>query len=490
MALRLITLCFFVLGLGLSQAQAQQLPDLARLLDSSGALNQLEEVRWKATGEMFDPAQTLVAGSRSRHINSYRLEASWRAGEDTEYEWELSIHYPFPSTLNYSESMTAAGSGEIDGIDGFRPSVAGPLPPARVGARAKLLIMTMPALLMENAENVTAVRGQPNSYDFTALSTRWRVHLETAAGVPTRLSTTENDPLFGTVESTMHYADWRSIESVSMPMQLEYRVDGQLIRQEQRSNVDLTFATEVKNIDYSVPLQIASFSRGWNMAHWFLRRIALGGPADTDQSYPVDFLQVGEGIFQLLGSSNHTVVIETDDGLVIADAPLYPSRSVAILEALEERWPNKPVQQVILTHHHYDHSGGVTAYATAGFPITTHTDNANFFTDALATQGLGTVPISSVGDVARMLIGGRTIEIYDVPTSHATAMLIVYVPDEELVFNSDLYSPGRATQHQLWASELLQAIKFRRLPVKQFVGGHGRGAGSLEDLETIASTAN
>ena len=66
-------------------------------------------------------------------------------------------------------------------------------------------------------------------------------------------------------------------------------------------------------------------------------------------------------------------------------------------------------------------------------------------------------------------------------------MLMVYVPDDGVVFNSDLYSPGRTTQHQLWASELLQAVKFLGLPVRQFVGGHGQGGGTLEELESVAS---
>lgn len=485
MSLRIAIRSIALLGVGLTQAIAQQVPDLTRLLDASGNVSRIQEVSWSARGEMFDPAQTIVAGSRPRHVSSYSVEGVWEPVGQTDYQWNLNIHYPFPSALNYSESMSASGDGQIDGSDGFRPSAVGPLPPARVGARAKFLAMTMPAILLAGAEEVTPIPGQSDSYEFVAMDSRWRVHLDVTTGVPTRLSTTENDPLFGTVESVLHYADWRDTNGVLVPGQLEYRVDGQLIQQEQRGELDLVLASRARDVGLSPPLDVPAYSRGWNMAHWFLRRIALGGPADTDQSYPVDLLEVGDGVYQVLGSSHHSLVIETADGLVIADAPLYPSRSVAVLEALAERWPGKPVQRLILTHHHYDHSGGVTAFAAAGIPITTHSGNTEFFTSALARQGLGAAPISGVGDQIELSIGGLTIGLYDLPTSHVAGMLMVYLPDQRLVFNADLYSPGRETQHQLWASEFLQAVRVRGLAVDQLVGAHGRGGGTLQELEQL-----
>lgn len=484
------TSLFFVsLGFGLSQAIAQKAPDLTRLLDASSTLNDLQEIRWTASGEMFDPGQTIVAGSRSRHTATYGVEGVWRPGESTEYQWSLTVHYPFPAMLNYSESMSASGSGEIDGSDGFWPSAAGALPPARVGARAKFLSMTMPALLMANAENALPVPGQRDSFEFTALSTVWRVHIDIAAGMPTRLSTTENDPLFGTVESAMHYAEWRDIDGVLVPLKLEYRVDGKLIQQEQRDELSLSLATRGREIDLSPPLGVPAFARGWNMAHWFLIRMGLGAPEDTDQSYPVELLEVGDGVYQVLGSNYNSLVIETTNGLIIVDAPLYPSRSVAILETLAERWPEKPVQRVILTHHHYDHSGGVSAFAAAGIPITVHSEITAFFVSLLSQQGLDAAPISGVGDNATLSIDGLAVELYDLPTSHVAGMLMVYLPDQQLVFTADLYSPapGRDLQHKLWASELLQAIRFRGVSVNSIVGGHGRGLSTLEELEQLVS---
>ena len=115
-------LLFASVLLAASPVFAQERPDLTRLLDASGVVERLEEISWSATGEMFDPAQTIVSGARARHITSYSVDGNWNPGDQTDYAWSLNIHYPFPSLYTYNESMDGAGGGEIDGSDGFRPS--------------------------------------------------------------------------------------------------------------------------------------------------------------------------------------------------------------------------------------------------------------------------------------------------------------------------------------------------------------------------------
>jgi len=81
----------------------------------------------------------------------------------------------------------------------------------------------------------------------------------------------------------------------------------------------------------------------------------------------------------------------------------------------------------------------------------------------------------------------RAAELYEVPTAHADGMLVVYLPDAAFLFNADLYSPGRPTQHPLWSAELLQTVRYYDLPVERFAGAHGRGVESMDHLEQVAS---
>ncbi|HEY5622439.1 MAG TPA: hypothetical protein VIV14_01675, partial [Gammaproteobacteria bacterium] len=125
--------------------------------------------------------------------------------------------------------------------------------------------------------------------------------------------------------------------------------------------------------------------------------------------------------------------------------------------------------------------------AAAGVPLLVHADNVDFFTTLLARQGLDAAPVTGVGDRLALTVGGLELELYDLPTSHVAGMLMVYLPEQRLAFNSDLYSPGRERQEQLWASELQHGVRFRGLDVATHVGSHGRGPGTVEHLAQVAA---
>ncbi len=42
-----------------------------------------------------------------------------------------------------------------------------------------------------------------------------------------------------------------------------------------------------------------------------------------------------------------------------------------MLNKLDELWPGVPVSHLILTHHHFDHMGGIRTYAALGATPTT-----------------------------------------------------------------------------------------------------------------------
>ncbi len=65
--------------------------------------------------------------------------------------------------------------------------------------------------------------------------------------------------------------------------------------------------------------------------------------------------------------------------------PLNEAHSKAVLAKVEELWPGVPVTHLILTHHHYDHMGGIRTYAAAGATIVTSAVNRSYVEEALSS---------------------------------------------------------------------------------------------------------
>ena len=86
----------------------------------------------------------------------------------------------------------------------------------------------------------------------------------------------------------------------------------------------------------------------------------------------------------------------------------------------------------------------------------------------------------------------RTVELHPIQnSSHSAGALMVYLPEEKLLFQSDLFATGAPQLRGLpvlWSSELLGAITARGLDVKRIAGGHGLRVASIEELRRALRT--
>ena len=81
----------------------------------------------------------------------------------------------------------------------------------------------------------------------------------------------------------------------------------------------------------------------------------------------VDAQPVGKGIWWLSGNGNaFSILFEFDDHLTLFEAPTSEARTKAVIEKARATVPNKPLTEVIVTHHHFDHTGGLR---TAGLTV-------------------------------------------------------------------------------------------------------------------------
>ena len=476
----LVSAVIGVVGANLAAAQS--------VLESAADVS---TVRIESTGQHYTPRQSTTPDGVSRHTSDYELTIVWEPGAGrAREEWDIHTVYPvfgdLSFTMTYHEPF-----GLTAGQDSRAPSPeTRPMSGARIGANFKELWLTNPLILAAHAETVAGSEFVVNGRRYERMSlfahdTQWSMILDQSNGLPVEVATIEIDPHKGGTENKVLFSDWRDVSGVPFPFQVEQFLDDKLLRRETRRSVTVNAGAE---LELSEDLQDTDESLrkwGWSMSHFFLARAGLGAPQDYPETHTVSLLEVGDDIYQVQGggSSNNLLVVGPD-GLAIVDAPWFPERSQAVLEYLADRWPGKPLRYVILTHHHIDHSGGVGGYVQAGATLVTSQDNVSFFTSALKRAGHSAASVIAVGQRATLEGIGRPIEVYDIVNTHADGTIAAYVPDAQLVFSTDLFSPGRPRRggvEALWISELVASIRFHGIEVERYVGGHGAGYGHPDD---------
>ena len=60
---------------------------------------------------------------------------------------------------------------------------------------------------------------------------------------------------------------------------------------------------------------------------------------------------------------------------MLIDAPQSEARTLAVIAKAKETVPNKPLTQLVTTHHHFDHTAGLRAAIAEGMDVITHAGN-------------------------------------------------------------------------------------------------------------------
>ena len=102
--------------------------------------------------------------------------------------------------------------------------------------------------------------------------------------------------------------------------------------------------------------------------------------APTPQPPNISVTPVARGIWFLKGQGNSTL-FEFADHLTLFEAYGSEANAKAIIEKARSVVPGKPVTEVIVSHHHFDHTGGLRTAIAEGLTIITQRGNVALFED-------------------------------------------------------------------------------------------------------------
>lgn len=168
------------------------------------------------------------------------------------------------------------------------------------------------------------------------------------------------------------------------------------------------------------------------------------GNFDTVQIKATD---LGGGVYLLMGAGGNIGLSVGNDGTFLVDDELAPltEKVIAAVAAITDT----PVEFVLNTHWHSDHTGGNEDLGKAGALIFAH-ENARarmstvqklFGQDVPASPAVA-LPVVTFNDATTFHINGQTIEVRHVPNSHTDGDSIVYFREADVLHMADSYFAG------------------------------------------------
>jgi glyoxylase-like metal-dependent hydrolase (beta-lactamase superfamily II) len=352
------------------------------------------------------------------------------------------------------------------------------------------IITVMSAALMSPTSDAPSDRqldGKTYKYGTATLANGERVGLyfDPQSKLLSAYETTDTETMLGDLPAQYLLADYRDINGVKLPHTIT-------IRKGRQPYSDVRFSSA--SIDDPADDSLFAIPDSANAE--VDRAIQAG-----DYS-PIAISKIGDGVYFARAYSHNSMIVEFPAWLAVVEAAYTDAQSATLVRALNEQFPGKPIRYAIVTHHHFDHTGGVRGLAAAGATIlvekghepllrtiveSPHTNPPDALETARKSGKAGALEIYEGKKV--LSDGKQLLELYPITGNpHVDPKVIVYAPSARALFQSDLFIPGVGAPAGPEAAHLLKSVQDLKLRVDRNVGGHGGVAPFAELVKAVAAT--
>ena len=365
--------------------------------------------------------------------------------------------------------------------------------PVRAGTQAirarRLDMLNNPAVLvraaLDPAARVGAVRSEAGVQvaDVTVPGGETvTLALEAASGLPAWVRWMAHDENLGDVTFRTRFTGYLPVKGVMLPMGYNTVIDFRGVVQN-KLYVDRNAIDEASD-DLTAPADVRAAA------------------APVPQAPAVEARRVGQGVWLLQGNGGaNSILFEFADHLTMFEAPSSQGWTKALIERARATVPGKPLTELVVSHHHFDHTGGIRQAIAEGLTIIAHKGTEGLFREialrkgTIAPDALGANPkplrFKAVDDHLRLGDAAMPVDLYHVVSnSHMAEALFAYVPKDRLLVEGDFFDVG--WELYWWQKTYADNIAYRQLQVESDVPVHGRVVPitqALQDIERMTKAA-
>ncbi len=502
-----------VLGAAAAQpAAAQSGVDLVKQAvaaqGGAAALGAAKTTIIKGEAKHWEPGQSYSPTGEAKFLgDSTYTQTVDNASRTARIDWDRDMKYPAVERLKFSE-ITAPTFGVV--IDG--KGAQQPMSGIRLAAHLRERERASPRLLLralDAPDSITALGDQKiGDRSLPAVSIKSRagtftVLFDRTTHLPAAVRTRDADNVYGDSNYDLILSDWKAVGGAKRAHTLSFQLNGvevqRLTLKEVTVDAPIPADTFAVNDDVKAKAKTAANEAPYQ---WVLRRMFLGRFLDSDKVYFPEgggfkLTELAPNVQHVVGGSANNLIVAMKDGIVIIDAPVDQGQSRWVIDAAKAKYPGKPIKQLVLTHHHMDHTGGTRAYVAEGAEIVIPGQARPFFEkmfqaehkltpDALAQQPK---PAKIVDVKDTMSLKDETVEIrlYNIPNPHADGMIIAHVVGPNLVWTTDLISPRGPVARNPNTVAVGEALRKASITGSTIVGGHGTTAKQAEIAAALAA---